>query len=303
VQDGTYRAVFNASYQLTDGTCACTENLATLVTALDAATYTAHGAEFGGFTFTTGYYNNAGATTHTGILTCDGGSDPNAVFVFRSGGAHAVATGATTVLTNSAQSCNIFWLTTGALSFATASDVMGNYVVRTAAITGAGTHTLEGRILLDTATANSITLTNFYVTVPTAVSTTYPLYDLTSHAIYNRNGNISCTTYNPSAGPYGIGSAAGIISGFGSPYDGTYPSGSPPIRIGVGVYNDGVIIPVSDTDIQSAIVVNYQRLYIASNIIVTSGPNVISVRVRGYSDYGGIIFSNRSLFLTPLKPH
>jgi hypothetical protein len=303
VENGTYNISFSSMYQLTDGTCSCTEDLATLVTNLDAQTYTAHGAEFGGQTLTTGYYNNAGATTHTGVLTLNAENNANAVFVFRSGGAHAVASGATTVLQNLAESCNIFWLTTGALSFATLSEVKGNYVTRTAAVTGAGTHTLEGRILLDTVTANAITLTNFVATLPTTVSATYPIGDLTSYVIYNRVGNISCTSYSPSAGPYDIGTAAGVISGFGSPYDGTYPAGTPPIRIGIAFYNAGVIIPVSDMDIQSDVIIAYQHVCMSTNVVVTGGPSVISVGVRGYSVFGGIIFANRTLLLMPLKPH
>ena len=67
------------------------------------------GQDLGGMTLVPGVYCFASSAGLTGILTLDAQGDPNAVFVFQIGSTLTTAGGSTISLTNSAQSCHVFW--------------------------------------------------------------------------------------------------------------------------------------------------------------------------------------------------
>jgi hypothetical protein len=304
VAPGTYRASFNAQINITSGNCACTHELDLLLTDLLNNTYTTHAAAYASETLFAGYYRNAGATTHTGVLTLDAQTNPNAVFVFDSGGAHAVATGATIVLTNGAKSCNIFWMITGAPSYGTNANVHGNFISINGAFTTTGSVTLTGRFLGKNTTTTAITLTDLTATVPTDVSSLYPTPLLQDYLIYNSFGNISCTSYtNTGLTDWSIVTQSGTVSGFGSPWDGTYPSGgSTFIDLEYGIYNNNVLIPYSRFTRSNAVIENDVFISSACNLTVPAGPNVpITVKAKIGTNYGGVLFFNRTLFLLPLR--
>ena len=59
-------------------------------------------ADLGGQTLTPGVYNSASSIGVTGILTLNGGGDPNAVFVFQAGSTLTTASASRIELTNGA---------------------------------------------------------------------------------------------------------------------------------------------------------------------------------------------------------
>src|SRR5579864_2620280 len=66
-------------------------------------------ADLAGQTLNAGVYNSASSIGLTGVLTLDGGGDPNAVFVFQAGSTLTTASASSIVLINGAQSCNVYW--------------------------------------------------------------------------------------------------------------------------------------------------------------------------------------------------
>jgi hypothetical protein len=72
---------------------------------------------------TPNFYCIGSAATLNGELVLDGGGDPNAVFVFRIGGAFATAVDSKITLRNGASACNVYWQINGAVSLAGSSSV------------------------------------------------------------------------------------------------------------------------------------------------------------------------------------
>ncbi len=120
--------------------------------------------ELAGKTLTHGVYKSAAAMTfaNNGVLTLDGGGDPNAVFIFQLGTVLTVGNATTVSLVNLAQSCNIFWQVDSA-TIGTTATFRGTILAATA-ITVANGSTIDGRLLAGTA---NVTLISDTITVPT----------------------------------------------------------------------------------------------------------------------------------------
>jgi hypothetical protein len=121
-----------------------------LVTAYDTAA--AQGptnpivADLGGQSLSPGVYNSASSIGLTGALTLNGGGDPNAVFVFQAGSALTTASASSVVLTNGAQSCNVFWQIGSSATLGTGSTFRGT-VIALQSITVTTGVTVDGRVL------------------------------------------------------------------------------------------------------------------------------------------------------------
>ncbi len=119
-------------------------------------------ATLGGTTKTAGVYCSPSSTMGvTGVVTLDGGGDPDAIFVFQ------VGTGLTTagdvVLINSAQAKNVYWVIGSSATIGTASKWQGNIIALTS-ITMVTDATLLGRAL---ARNGAVTLgTHNVITLP-----------------------------------------------------------------------------------------------------------------------------------------
>ena len=83
---------------------------------------------------------------NTGTVTLDGGGDPNAVFVFKVGGALTMAAGARVTLTNGAQASRVFWQVNGAAAVGANVKFAGTLMALDAVAIGAGTE-VNGRAL------------------------------------------------------------------------------------------------------------------------------------------------------------
>ncbi|WP_366184713.1 ice-binding family protein [Flavobacterium ovatum] len=143
-------------FQSTTKTSQCASDLALLYNDLsnrtaDLGSAAAH--EYGGTTITPGIYHNTGAIAVTGDLTLDGGGDPDARFIIRSGGAFTTGANSKIILTNGTEAKNVFWVIDGAVAIAANVEAKGTFI-NTAAISLGASCKLEGGILT---TAGAIT--------------------------------------------------------------------------------------------------------------------------------------------------
>ena len=118
-------------------------------------------ANLGGTTKPAGVYCTASGISVSGVLTLDGGGDPNAVFVFQAGS--SLTTAGDVVLINGAQAKNVYWQVGSSATIGTASQWQGNILALTS-ITLVDNATLTGRAL---ARNGAVTLgTNNVITLP-----------------------------------------------------------------------------------------------------------------------------------------
>lgn len=118
-------------------------------------------ANLGGTTKPAGVYCTASGIGVTGVLTLDGGGDPNATFVFQAG--TGLTTAGDVVLINGAQAKNVYWQVGSSATIGTASQWQGNILALTS-ITLVDNANLNGRAL---ARNGAVSLgTNNHVTLP-----------------------------------------------------------------------------------------------------------------------------------------
>ncbi len=118
-------------------------------------------ANLGGTTKAAGVYCTASGIGVTGVLTLDGGGDPNATFVFQAGS--GLTTAGDVVLINGAQAKNVYWQVGTSATIGTASQWQGNILALTS-ITLVDNATLLGRAL---ARNGAVSLgTNNVITLP-----------------------------------------------------------------------------------------------------------------------------------------
>jgi hypothetical protein len=134
------------------GNVATTQCSADLQAAYDelynmAPTSTSHAPAFGsGETLFAGVYAIAAAGSVAGDLTLDAQWDPNAIFIFKFGGAFTTGASTTIHLINGALACNVFWGAEGAISMATLTDIKGTLIANNGAISMGAGGILEGRM-------------------------------------------------------------------------------------------------------------------------------------------------------------
>jgi hypothetical protein len=299
---GTYRVTFNAQFELTKGgtvVSRCPAAITNLIDQLDLLTYTAHAAGYGaGEVLLPGNYYIAGATTHTGILEFDAKGNPNATFVISGGAAHAIEIGASTVLSNGAQACNIIYHIVGALSAGAGVTIIGTFVGEAAVGIGVDC-ILDGRLF----TTNGAITTSDVMALPTSDTFAFDLGVASQFVLFSILGNI--TNPVPGTHPSIINSGIvacgdGTVLGF-PPYDGIYvtdPDTTPALRIMFGIYNGETISPSSLTYVENTVPGKYYSVSIATSIISTGDP--ISARIGVDSDKGSAIVTNRTLFARKL---
>jgi hypothetical protein len=299
---GTYRVSLNAQFELTKGGTILSRVPAainSLKDQLNELTYTAHGAAYGSETLTAGNYYIAGATTHTGVLELDAQNDPNATFVIKCGAAHSIEVGASTLLSNGAQACNVFYYVIGALSAGAGCTVVGTFVGDAAVGLGVNC-TLDGRLFT---TLGAMT-TSDTMALPIGDAYLFDLGYASQYVLFNIAGDITNPT--PAANPSIINSGlvacgAGTVSGF-PPYDGIYtvdPETTPTVRISFGIYNNGVLSPSSLTYVENNIYGKYYSVSLATTVVNTG--ELISARIGVDSVKGSAIVTNRTLYGYKLK--
>jgi hypothetical protein len=114
-----------------------------------------------GTILTPNVYCKGDASTLNGTLILDGQGDPDALFIFKIGGAFATSTNTTISLINSASLCNVYWQINGAFTLGEGS------VFRGTVLANGAIHLLQGSSLLGSglSTAGAIDLHNNVVTL------------------------------------------------------------------------------------------------------------------------------------------
>jgi type VI secretion system secreted protein VgrG len=128
------------------------------------------GQDLGGMTLTPGVYCFSSSAELTGILTLDGQSNPDAVFVFQIVSTLTTATNAFVDATNGLQKTNIYWQVGSSATLGMGTILKGNIVALTS-ITLNTSVAVEGRAL---ARNGEVTMNNNFVgdaTTPTLAST------------------------------------------------------------------------------------------------------------------------------------
>lgn len=118
-----------------------------------------------GLALTPGVYTVATAASMgaNGVLTLDGQGNPEAIFIIRIGGAFAMASSSTVLLTNAASLSKVFWQINGQFDVGVYASFRGTAIVN-GAINLLESSTLDGRAL---STAGAISLYNTNVSIPT----------------------------------------------------------------------------------------------------------------------------------------
>jgi Ice-binding-like/Secretion system C-terminal sorting domain len=130
-------------------------------------TVTSHAPAFGsGETLFAGVYAVAAAGSLDGALTLDAQLDPNAVFIFKFGGAFTVGASSTIHLINGAMARNVFWVADGAIAIAALTSMKGTLIANNGAISMGADGILEGRIL---STAGAASFYQVSATLPVSL--------------------------------------------------------------------------------------------------------------------------------------
>jgi uncharacterized repeat protein (TIGR02543 family) len=159
--------------QIDAGDTAAVQAQSDLATAYSSAAALTSTALFSGDqvgkTLAPGVYYAGAAIANSGIMTLDGGGDPNAVFVFQVNGALNPAANSAVVLTDGAQASNVFWQVNGAVTIGASSSFSGNIMAEGAITVGLGS-SIDGRALA----AGAVTLATNNITTPDIVNFTSP---------------------------------------------------------------------------------------------------------------------------------
>jgi hypothetical protein len=248
-----------------------------------------HGLVFGdGEVLSPGVYDVTGATSISGMLTMDGGGDPNSVFIIRSTG--AFTTGATTtnvVLTNGASPNNIFWLSETTLSTGAGSIMKGTLVSPAGAIALGANTNLEGR-MLTRAGALSIG-TGCVLTAPSGASP-FDIGILSTFAMFTSSGTILDTPPTTITGD--VGTALGVITISGTHFGNQYSAGTASSELATYcIYQDGVEVVNSRRTIYS------ESSLVSLQAKVTTLNAGESIEVRWKVHDGTAELNNRTLSL------
>jgi len=175
------------------------------------------GGALGGRTLTPGVYKDDGAPASlglTGTLTLDALGDPNAVFIFQSASTLITEVGASVVLQNGAQACNVFWQVGSAATLKTSTIFVGTIMAHDDITVGTGA-AVAGRLLAGAQAngAGALTLINNTIAVldcaaPPAAA------DLTISKSHSGNfvQGQAGATFSLAASNVGLGSTVGTVT-------------------------------------------------------------------------------------------
>ena len=293
---GTYMVHFNSAYTVApiNITGQAKSELIIAYNRLMAvtATKTDHAASFGSETLPAGVYTIAAAGSVNGVLTLNGQGDPDALFIFRFGGAFSTGASTSVVLTGSASAGNVFWLAEGAMSLGANTQMNGTMISNMGASSAGVNCNLVGRLL----TSNgAVAISSLNISLPTA-STFINLGSLSSFAIFTSLGNM--TNVGPSIISGDVGSNDGIATGFESAsMNGKILLAGSTSGSGVySIYQNGVLISNSSRTRTNSI--NTVDITLQAVATVLDGQ---PIDVRWRTDAGMLGFGNRILSLTKVR--
>ncbi len=292
---GTYLVLFNGQYGLL-----ASEPISTVQGVIDLNTaYMAlmditgtetHGPVLGnGETITAGVYDMAAAASLAGTLTLDGEGDPDALFIFRTGGALTTGAMTTVVLINGASANNIFWVAEGALSLAANTIMKGTLIAHNAATSAAAGSDLEGRMF---STTGAIAFGPGTAYIPDGDS--YIDFGiLSTFVMFTSTGAVSNT--DPSMITGDVGTNGGAIAGFENLNGNVFSPGgaAPPVNntlVTFSVFQNDELVPFSSRTKD----VNTSSIALQAIATVTAGQ---PIDIRWFVDAGGVLIGNRILSL------
>ncbi len=165
---------------------------------------------------TAGVYSIAAAGSAAGTLSLDAQGNPNAVFIFKIGGAFTSAAATEVHLMNGALACNVFWKVEGAIGLAAGTKMKGTLIANNAAASMAAGCELEGRLF---STFGAVAIDGSLVYLPLGCSTpaltgpTSPSIATAScYALFSSNGAVTNTALTTVTGD--VGTNVGLTSGF-----------------------------------------------------------------------------------------
>ncbi|MEH6772272.1 ice-binding family protein [Maribacter arcticus] len=175
-ESGSYLVTFNSQYNIIPAreeafvtTSDAINDLALIrddINMLTVDSGQAAAYDIGGKTITPGVYSYGGALSATTSVTLDAENDPNALFVFKTGGAFNTTAGIKIKLVNGASANNIFWVAAGAIGIGADCTLYGTLLSELAVAVGARC-IVEGRMLT---TAGAIAFGPGTITVPSGPS-------------------------------------------------------------------------------------------------------------------------------------
>lgn len=134
-----------------------------------AATVTDHLTIYGnGETLVPGVYSAGAASSINGSLVLDAQGDPNALFIFKIGGALTATAGTTIILTNGASAANVFWIANGAVALAAGTTMHGTVIGYDGAVSMGAGCILNGRLY------SNIGAVSIYGTIATNIPESLP---------------------------------------------------------------------------------------------------------------------------------
>ena len=293
---GTYKVEFNANYDTIPGNM-CTMavlDLQNLYLALVVIPVTdQHGLTFGsGEVLPPGVYNVAGAMSVAGILTLDGGGDPNALFVFKVNGALNTALATTIQLSNKANAANVFFLAIGAVGVGADNVISGNFISYGAAAALGANCIFTGRLF---STGGALAFATGILKRPTAISV-LDVGSLASFLCFTNSGDVTNTALATITGDLATNDGnVAIYTGsvlYGNIYTSTQPLGNVST---FSLYIDNSIITNSDRDRTYD---KYTKDIALMAIATINGTQSISVNWK--TNVGKVMLRNRILTIIKL---
>lgn len=295
-------ARFNADYSIVGDLINITARAAADNTALAAQLAALpggvpHGAIFGnGETLLPGVYDVVTPAAIQGILTLDGGGDPNAIFVIRVAGALTSVAASQVVLTNGANAANVFWVSQGATALGANTTFRGTALAVGGAASLGNASTMTGRLL---STLGAVNTDTNVVTQPGATTTPVILGVLETFALFTNSGAVANTGTSVING--NIGTNVGLITGFGLPtvVNGSiYTPGSlaaGPVSATFGIYVNGVLVPASLVTVSGPTTIPAGTVHTSVTVPLVPG-DIVTARSQVLE--GTMTVTNRSLSLT-----
>ncbi|GGD90178.1 ice-binding family protein [Planktosalinus lacus] len=250
-----------------------------------------HALTFGsGEVLSPGVYDVNGAPSIAGILTMDGGGDPNSVFIIRGSGAFTTGVGTTIVLTGGAKPENIFWVSNEAMSTAANTIMKGTMLgggTGAGAVSFGADSDLEGRLFTK---LGAVSLgANVVLTASTGIAPV-SLGVLSTFAMWSSSGAVSDVASATTTGD--VGTALGDLTMTGTHTGEEYPAGttSSTSRTTYSMYQNGVEVVNSSRTIHLPnAIVSLQAV-----VTITAGE---SIEVRWKVDAGEATLNHRTLSL------
>ena len=110
-----------------------------------------------------GVHSIGAAASIAGTLTLDAQGDPNAMFIFKIGGALSSVAGAKVLLANQASAANVYWIATGAVSFGVNTTMIGTAIAFPGAVSLGAGGSITGSLY---ATEGDISTDSFEAAIP-----------------------------------------------------------------------------------------------------------------------------------------